>query len=130
MKMKENIFEVATKSKFRFPYKGMATVEDLWDLTLENLDLVFKSLNSQLKQTKEESLLNTKSKEDKELEIKIDIVKHIVNVKLEEQAKRLKEKETKEKKQRILEILSMKQDQDLQNKSIEELQKMLEELNE
>lgn len=123
-----NIFEYAVKNKLRFPFKGMITVEDLYDLSLENLDSIFKSLNSQLKKVKEESLLDTKTKEDKELDVKIEIIKYIVNVKLDEQVLKMKAKEQKERKQKILEILSSKQDEDLQNKSVEELKNMLRDL--
>jgi hypothetical protein len=127
--MTEKMFEVATRSKMRFPFKGLISVEDLWDLSVENLDSVFKTLNSELKQVKEESLLNTKSKEDKELDTKIELIKYIVGVKLEENAARLMAKEQREKKQKILEILSQKQDESLHGKSIEELQSMLNEIN-
>jgi hypothetical protein len=123
------MFEVATRSKMRFPFKGLISIEDLWDLSVQNLDLIFKNLNSELKQVQEESLLNTKTKEDKELDMKIEIVKYIVNIKLEEDNLRLKAKAQKEQKQKIMEILSAKQDESLQNKSIDELKAMLEELN-
>jgi CHASE3 domain sensor protein len=123
-----NMFEVAVRTKMRFPFKGVISVEDLWDLSVENLDTIFKTLNSQLKQVNEESLLSTKTKEDRELDVKIEIVKYIVNVKLEERDKQQKAKEQKEKKQKILELISNKQDEALQNKSIEELQAMLNEL--
>jgi hypothetical protein len=126
--MNEKMFEMAVRTKMRFPFKGMVSVEDLWDLNVRDLDLVFKSLNSQLKQAKEESLLNVRTKQDEEIDLKIEIVKHIVSVKLEEEQLRNKAKENREKKQRILEILSTKQDADLQNKSPEELMKMLNEL--
>jgi hypothetical protein len=125
----EKMFEVATRSKMRFPFKGLISIEDLWDLSVQNLDLIFKNLNSELKQVQEESLLNTKTKEDKELDMKIEIVKYIVNIKLEEDNLRLKAKAQKEQKQKIMEILSAKQDESLQNKSIDELKAMLEELN-
>lgn len=124
----ENMFEVATRSKMRFPYKGLVSVEDLWDLNVESLDTIFKMLNAQVKQSNEESLLNVKTKEDKVLDVKIEIVKYIVSVKLEEQDLRAKEKEKKEKKQKILSILSDKQEQDLQNKSVDDLKSMLKEL--
>jgi hypothetical protein len=125
----DSMFEVAIKSKFRFPFKGSISTEDLWDLTVDDLDIIFKSLNSQMKQVKEESLLDTRTKQDEEIMSKIEIVKRIVATKLEERASRLKAKEQKEKKQKIMEIMSNKQDADLQNKSIEELSKMLDELN-
>lgn len=125
----ENKFEVATRSKMRFPFRGLISVEDLWDLSVNNLDSIFKTLNSELKQVQEESLLNVKTKEDKELDVKIEIVKHVVKVKLEEENARLQVKAQKEQKQKIMEILSAKQDESLQNKSVEELQAMLGELN-
>jgi tryptophanase len=121
-------FEVATRSKFRFPFKGLISVEDLWDLSVENLDNIYKVLNSQLKQAQEESLLNTRSKTDKELDVRIEIVKHIVSVKLEENAERLKAKERREQKQKIMEILQNKKETALQGKSEAELQAMLDEL--
>lgn len=124
----ENMFEVATRTKMRFPYKGVISVEDLWDLGLDALDSIFRTLNSQLKQVKEESLLNTRSKEDKELDVKIEIIKYIVRVILEEQELRLKAKNNREQKQKILEVLAMKQDQELLGKGKEELENMLNEL--
>ena len=53
-----NIFEFAARNKMRFAFKGMLSVEDLWDLDVKNLDSIFQGLNSQLKQTKEEGLLS------------------------------------------------------------------------
>lgn len=126
----EKMFEKAVRGKMRFPYKGVVSAEDLFDLSLENLDSVFKVLNSQLKQVKEESLLTTKSSQDEELETKIEIVKYVVKLKQSEATARLQAKEKREQKQKIMEILSNKQDAALLNKTPEELQKMLDELSE
>lgn len=126
--MSEKMFEIAARTKMRFPFRGMISVEDLWDLSVENLDSIFKSLNSQIKQSQEASLLNKKTQEDQILDTQIKIVKYVVGVKLEEENLRLKAKEQKEKKQKILSILSAKQEEDLQNKSTDELKAMLEEL--
>ena len=73
-------------------------------------------------------MLDAKTKQDKELETKIEIVKYIFSVKLEEQSARLQAKEKREQKQKIMGILAKKQEEGLNNKSEEELQKMLEEL--
>ena len=124
----EKMFEFATRSKMRFPFKGQISVEDLWDLRVEDLDTVFKTLNKQIKQTKEESLLATKTTEDTILDTQIAIVKYIFDVKVQETNTRLLEKERKEKKQKIMSILATKQEQELQNKSVEELQKMIDEI--
>lgn len=120
-----NIFEASTKGKYRFPFKGMISVEDLWDLKLQDLDSVFKSLNKQKKQNDEESLLQIKTAEDQELENKIQIVKYIVKFKQEEIEERLQAKDKKEYNQKLLELIERKQNEELAGKSIEELQAML-----
>ena len=120
-----NVFEISTREKLRFPYKGSISVEDLWDLSPANLDSVFKSLNAEKKQAETESLLSAKTDADTILDIKLSIVRHIVAVKLAEAEKRAKAKEIKEQKQKIMEIIANKQDAALQNKSVEELQAML-----
>lgn len=126
----ENLFESATRSKMRFPFKGMISVEDLWDLSLTNLDSVFKTLNAESKKSEEESLLNTKSKEDEEVSNKIEIVKYIVSVKLDEKKKREDAKKNAEMRQRLLEIKAKRQDAALENMSDEDLDKALAELSE
>lgn len=125
---KVNLFEVATKEQYRFQHKGSLNVEDLWMLPVQQLDEVFKGLNSQIKQVKEESLLDNKTKEDEVLNNKIEIVKYIVNEKLKKQAEKLHEKENKEQRQKIMQILSDKENEDLQNKSADELREMLKSL--
>ncbi len=124
-----NIFEYAVRNKVRFPFKGMISVEDLWDLSLTNLDSIYKTLNKEVKQSEEESLLTTKTSVDTELEIQIAIVKHIVTVKLEEQEVREKAAAKKAQKQKIMSIIATKEDEALQNTSVEDLKKMLDELN-
>lgn len=124
----EKMFEYATRNKVRFPFKGLISVEDLWDLSLTNLDSIYKTLNKQVKQSEEESLLNTKTTVDKELDVQIAIVKHIVAVKLAEQEAREKASAKKAQKQKIMAIIASKQDEALQNSSVEDLQKMLDEL--
>ncbi len=124
----ENIFEYATRNKVRFSFRGLISVEDLWDLSLTNLDFIYKELNKQSKQSEEESLLNIKTKEDEFLNVQIEIVKHIVSVKLAEKEAREKASAKKAQKQKIMSIMAAKQDEALQNSSIDELQKMLDEL--
>ena len=124
----ENIFEFASRNKVRFPFKGMISVEDLWDLSLTNLDSIYKTLNKQVKQSEEESLLSTKASVDTELEVQIAIVKHIVSVKLAEKEAAEKASAKKAQKQKIMSIIATKQDEALQNSSIDDLKKMLDEL--
>lgn len=125
-----NIFEYAVRNKLRFPFRGMIGVEDLWDLRVEDLDKIFKLLNLQVKQQQEESLLGEKSKEDAVLDIQIQIVRYIVKVKLEEREAREKAFAKIEQKQKIMSILANKKDEVLRNRSIDELEQMLADLDE
>lgn len=124
----ENIFEYATRNKVRFSFKGLISVEDLWDLSLTNLNSIYKELNKQSKQSEEESLLNIKTQEDELLNVQIALVKHIVSVKLAEKEAREKTSAKKAQKQKIMSIIAAKKDEELQNSSIDDLQKMLDEL--
>ena len=123
-----NIFEIATRNKYRFNYKGTIGVEDLWDLNVTALDTIFKGLKMQEKENQEESLLHTKTKEDVELETKIAIVRRIVEVKQQEVANKKAAKEKAEQKKKIMAVLAEKQDAALYEKSEAELAAMLAEM--
>ncbi len=125
----EKMFEFALRNKVRFPYKGMLSVEDLYDLNVKELDSVFKTLNAQVKKSQEESLLATKTTEDEILSVQIAIVKHIFNIKVAEAEAIKQSKELKERKQMILGLIAEKENQELKNKSTEELKAMLDSLN-
>lgn len=122
------MFEIAVRNKFRFPFKGQISVEDLWDLSLENLDIVFKTLNAQVKLANEESLLNEKDKEVEIVEQKIAIVKHIVAVKQAEAAKRRDAAKLYEQKQKLMALIAKKEDEALDGLTVDELKKMLADL--
>jgi len=120
-----DIFKNATKKKYRWNFRGVCTIEDLWDLSVENLDAIYKSLKKQQKDAEGESLLTKASKEDKVLEEKIEIVKAIVVDKLTAAEKAKNAAKKRRENQRILEIMADKQDAALKEKSLEELQAML-----
>lgn len=125
---KEGMFIKATRNKVRFPYKGLASVEDLWDLPVTELDKIYKSLKKQEKTVNEESLLDVKTSEDEELTMQIEIVKYIVSVKLEEKKQAENAKEKKDQKEKLLRLLEDKRDEELKEKTAEEIQKMIDEL--
>lgn len=123
-----NIFEKAVIGKYRFPYKGMVSVEDLFDLSVENLDEVFKTLNASKKSVNEDSLLSVKTNSDDILDTQIEIVRNIVNRKLLERKNKTLELKKRQQKNKIEQILAMKEEQALINKTPEELKDMLEQL--
>ena len=79
------------------------------------------------KESETESLLEEK-KTNPILEVQIEIVKHIFEVKVEERKAAELRAENAAKKQKILAILARKQDAELENKSAEELEKLIAEL--
>lgn len=118
------MFEQATRLKLRFNHKGLCSVEDLWDLSLKSLDIIYKELKKQSKEQKEESLLGIKDQNDKILDIKIEIIKYIVEVKLMEQ----KQRQLASQKQKLLAIIAEKEDKKLYDMDIEDLKKLAQEL--
>lgn len=129
MTTETNIFEKASRQKTRFPYRGICSVEDLWDLPVGELDGIFKSLNAELRTKSEESLLGDQNDMNaSELEMQVAIIRHIVHVKLVDAAAVEQEFIRGQKKARIMAILADKQDEGLVAMSEEELSGMLEDL--
>ena len=88
-----NMFEQATRLKLRFAVgtRVNLTVENLWDLPLtnvkgEDLDHIAIELQEKLS-TNEKSFVvqQSKNKETQLNQLKFDIVKYIIDVRLEEQ---------------------------------------------
>jgi len=125
--MSDNIFEMATRGKLRFQYKGFVSTEDLWDLNPHQLNEVFKNIQAAQAKLAGASLLNDLSPEQKELALMEEIVRHIFQVKMEEKERREQEATERQRKARIKEILARKGEEALNNLSEEELRKMLEE---
>lgn len=127
-----NLFEVATRNQFRFPSnKGELTVEQLWDLDLKSrngfdLDSVAKQVNKELKSETEESFVNvTPNPKKKPLEQKLELVKYIIEVKMEDEKKAKERIARKEKREKLMAAIANKQDTALQTASLEELQREL-----
>lgn len=125
-----NIFEYAVRNKLRFNYKGLLTVEDLWDLSLRDLDSIYKQLKAQAKTNDEESLMASKSKADTVLEKQIEIVKYVFAEKEAAAAKAKKAQENRKQREKLMGILAEQEEKDLRGKSADELRAMIAELDE
>jgi hypothetical protein len=93
-----------------------------------DLDEVAKNIHKELKDSEEVSFVAPVTSSNTTAQLKMDIVKHIITVKLAEQQSAQKARETKEKKQMIMQIIAQKQNDALTNSSVEDLQKMLDNL--
>ena len=124
----ENLFEMATRNKLRFSStKGELSVEDLWDLSEKDLDVVYKNLKEQEIKSSEESLLDDVNVDPK-LTAAIGIVRQIFTTKRKE---KLAEKERINKKltqKKYIDALSKKQDEAIEKMSEAELQAMIDSL--
>lgn len=122
-------FEKASRLKLRYKTnRGSITTEDLWDLELEDLDTIAKSLNKQLKESNEESFIRTRTKKSSSLEIQFEVVKHIINVKLDEEEARKNAAVKRQQKAKLLDLIAQKENENLSAKSIGELTAELEKL--
>ena len=128
------MFEKAARLKLRFDTSiGQLSVEDLWDLPLThrnrtNLDDIAIALNKQLKNSDTVSFVVPDRKSDETIQLRFDLVKHIIAVRLVELKAADEAKTRAEKKQKILAIIADKQDESLKGMSAEDLQKMLADL--
>ena len=129
------MFEKASRIKLRFvTTKGGVTVEDLWDLPLISrkgnfsLDDLAKRLNKEVKENGEESFVVRRNTANTLLDLKFEIVKHIIKVRLDELEQKENAAAQRVKKQRILEIIAGKEDEELAGKSVDDLRKMVEDL--
>ena len=127
------MFEKATRLKLRFDTtKGPLSVEDLWDLPLSgnglNLDKIAMTLSRQLKEESTESFVLKTSRSTTVLQLKFDIAKRIIDVRLAEIETAKTKAEARAKKDRILSIIERKQDEQLEGQPLEDLLKMVESL--
>jgi hypothetical protein len=129
------MFDKAFRQKLRFESSmGQLSVEDLWDLPLTahsgkaNLDDIAKELHHQLKNGDDISFVIQSKKSDETIQLKFDIVKHIIDVRLAEQSAAETLRSNKEKKQQLLAIIAQKENEGLMNTSLDELKKMAESL--
>lgn len=129
--MNTNIFEAATKQKLRFTTKkGHVGVEDLWDLSLEDLDAAAGEIDDQVKKTSGRSFIRKQNTVDKKLSLRLEVLISIINTKQEEEEKRVLAAERKAKRNQLLELISMKENNALSRKSITSLRAELEKLEE
>jgi hypothetical protein len=122
------IFEKATQEKFRYPStKGLLTTEQLWELPLTaksgfSLDDVAKAVNAELKAIATESFVATETNPAKAtLETKLEVVKHVIAIRLAEDQAAKAAAAKKLEKEKLLAVLGRKQDAVLENLTEAEL---------
>lgn len=128
--MTMNIFERAARKRLRFTSdRGALTTEQLFSLTLTQLDTIARSVNTALKAEGEESFIETtRNTAQDDLTLRLDILKHVIATKQAAAAAAETRAERAARRRRLEEALANKKDAKLLEMSEEELEKELADL--
>ncbi len=105
--------------------KGLLSVEQLWQLNLEELNAVAVNLHDEYEASGKKSFLVKKSVKDATTKLKFEITYDILETKMAEAEAALEAKENKEFNEKILDIIQEKEGESLRGKSIAELKRMI-----
>lgn len=119
-------YKSASQQKLRFQTnRGLLSTEQLWDLSLDELDALAVSLEAQHKESGKKSFLVKSSVKDKTAKLRFDIVLDVLNTKADEAQALTEAQEIKAHNEKIITLIAEKQDESLKGKSIKQLKAML-----
>jgi hypothetical protein len=128
-------FETALRKSYRYPTnRGLVTTEDLWKMPLQSadgfdLDTTAKELNRKAKELDEESFVTTSGNPEKALyEHQLEIVKHVIAVKLQEKKDAADATKRKAERDELLALLEEKNRSEIASLPKAEILKRLAEL--
>lgn len=122
-----DIFEKAARKRLRFSSgKGSVNTEDLYTLPMETLDKIAIDLDAELSTSGRKSFIKDTTRESSVVRLKFDVVKRVIDYRLEQKAKKEEREKLVSERQKILEIIQRKQNQSLEASSMEELTALLE----
>ena len=114
------MYKEASKQKLRFSTnKGLLSTEQLWDLSLTELDNLAVALESDYKESGKKSFLVKKSAKDKTAKLKLDIAVDILTTKVEENETAKNARQIKEHNEKIMSLIADKEEDSLKSKSID-----------
>ena len=115
------------KQKARFDSsKGSLSMEQLFDLSLTDLDQIAVKLDDQYESSKKsKSFLSKRTKKDKVAKMKLNFVLDVMNYKQEEEERLTSIKNKKEFNNKIGAIIERKRHQELESLSLKDLEKLL-----
>ena len=121
-----SIFKQATREKLRFvTSKGNLTTEQLWDLSISELDSLAVAAQIETDTSTKKSLLKKKSTVDKIAQLKFEVLQDILLTKDEEREVAQSNADKKAHNEKILRLVQEKDDAELASMSKEELMKQL-----
>ena len=123
-------FEKAARLKLRFETtQGCLSTEELFDLNLTSLDTVAKKINKQLRDEGEESFLpSTTNKKATNNNLRLEILKYIINSKVEELEVLRQSVEKRAQLAQLKELAATKATEKLASQSLEDILKQIQEM--
>ena len=123
------MYKKALRTKLRFSTtKGKLTTEDLFDLSLTDLNNLAIALDKKLSETPRKSFISDLTPDTQEDELRFNIVKDVITLKLVERNAAQNAKVKAAEKAQLLEILHRKKNEALENLSVEEIEAKIAEL--
>lgn len=123
------IFKKAAKQKLRFATrKGLISAEDLYDLSLQDLDKLAITVNKELKETEQESFISNRKTSNPSLSLQLEILKEVIKDKLEAAEAAKVRADKRAQLARLKDLAASKEDESLAAKSREEILKMIADL--
>jgi len=125
-----NLFLTASRKKLRFASaRGHLSVEDLWDIRLEDLDELAIALRDELAhQSRQSFIKDTPSKKASDTQLALDIAKAVIEIRLAERAAAKDRTIRLQELQTLKAALEQKQIEAIEGMSTEDLQKKIAEL--
>jgi hypothetical protein len=123
------MYKKALRTKLRFSTtKGKLTTEDLFDLSLTDLNNLAIALDKKLSETPRKSFISDLTPDTQEDELRFNIVKDVITLKLVERNAAQNAKAKAAEKAQLLEILHRKQNEALESLSVAEIEAKIAEL--
>lgn len=121
-----DIYKAASRKKLRFtsPY-GILTVEQLWDLDLKDLDALAVNLEKNVEKSSAKSFLTETTEDNKDAKLAFEVALDVLQTKVMYRDRAAAAAETRQRNQRIAELIQKKKDEELGDLSIEELEALL-----
>jgi hypothetical protein len=119
-------YKEVTRAGIRFATaKGSLSVEQLWHLSINELDALAVALKEEYEKSGKRSFVVKSTAKDKVVKLKFDVVLDILTTKVEEREAEQIVAENKAHNKKILELIAEKKDDKLKNMSISQLEAML-----
>jgi len=122
-----DIYKKASRGKIRFQTnKGSLATEQLWDLTVIELDAVVVALEKDFKKSGEKTFIPNASEtpKDKVAKLRFEVALDVLQTKVKDQERASKANETRMHNQRIDELIAQKKEGAMAELSVEELEKL------